>query len=223
MEAGRGTFGRNPSQNVGIALPPNGQPITGSVNRSFDIGFTVPTSRVGEMSESPARANEPAAVSSDELAEGLMLVRASTLKIIRLQLARERHDRRGALEAVDDLVARDRRLRDCLAHMPADGDQLMFRHELDAERAILNREKLSLAAEVTCKPPDRLFQPEPEPADDWLGPRDQEFEEVVEPRRRRWWLALAVPALAAGAAAGAYAIDPVEFQGWIAQLSKAVG
>ena len=42
---------------------------------------------------------------SDALAEGLMLVRASTLKMIRLQLAMERHDRRAAIEAVDDLVA----------------------------------------------------------------------------------------------------------------------
>ena len=151
-----------------------------------------------------------------------MLVRASTLKIIRLQLAMERHDRRVALEAVDDLVALDRRLRDCLAQMPADGDQLMFRHALDAERAILNREKLSLAAEVTCKPPDRLMQPEPVAADDWLGPSDQEIEVVEEPRRRRWWLVLAVPALAAGAAASAYAIDVAELQAWLAQLAATV-
>ena len=61
----------------------------------------------------------PAPVGSDELAEGLMLVRESTLKIIRFQLAMERHDRRVALEAVDDLVALDRRLRDYLGDVPA--------------------------------------------------------------------------------------------------------
>ena len=151
-----------------------------------------------------------------------MLVRASTLKIIRLQLAMERHDRRVALEAVDDLVALDRRLRDCLAHMPADGDQLMFRHALDAERAILNREKLTLAAEVTCKPPDRLVQVEQQSADDWLGPKDQMVEVVETPGRGRWWLALAVAALAAGAAASAYAIDEAELQAWLAQLAATV-
>jgi hypothetical protein len=107
--------------------------------------------------------------------------------------------------------------------MPADGDQLMFRHELDAERAILNREKLSLAAEVICKPPDRLVQPEPISSDDWLGPKDREIDQVEEPRRRRWWLALAVPALAAGAAASAYAIDPAQFQPWLTQLQKVLG
>ena len=116
------------------------------------------------------------------------------------------------------------RLRDCLAHMPADGDQLMFRHELDAERAILNREKLALAAEVTCKPPDRLVEPEPAAAaDDWLGPRSDEFDLVEEPRRRRWWLALAVPAFAAGAAVSAYAIDAAELQAWLVQVTGLLG
>ena len=175
--------------------------------------------------ESPARPQESGAVSSEELAEGLMLVRASTLKIIRLQLAMERHDRRVALEAVDDLVALDRRLRDCLAQMPADGDQLMFRHKLDAERAILNREKLSLAAEVTCKPPERLVQAEHPAEDDWLGPRPDEFVQFEEPRRRRWWLALAVPALAAGAAvsAYAYAFGVADAQAWLMQFEGLLG
>ena len=170
--------------------------------------------------ESPSRLRESAAAaSSDELAEGLMLVRASTLKMIRLQLAMERHDRRGALEAVDDLVALDRRLQDCLAQMPADGDRLLFRHELDTERALLNREKLSLAAEVICKPADRLVEGEQPPDDDWLGPHDLPIEQYDEPRRRRWWLALAFPAVAAGAAAGAYAMGLVETETWLAQIA----
>ena len=71
--------------------------------------------------ESPVRARtaEVPSIGSEELAEGLMLVRASTLKIVRLQLAMERQDRRVALEAVDDLVALDRLLRDYLADVPA--------------------------------------------------------------------------------------------------------
>src|SRR3982750_151855 len=100
----------------------------------FDLRFSLETIRVrGRMqAESPLRRDAaPALVGSDELAEGLMLVRASTLKMIRFQLAMERRDRRVALEAVDDLVALDRRLEDYLADVPT--AQLMFRRELEVE------------------------------------------------------------------------------------------
>src|SRR5215207_1437712 len=90
----------------------------------------------------------------DELAEGLLLFRAGTLKMIRLQLAMEQHDRRVALEAVDDLVALDRQLQDYLADVDGAGEQLLFRNELDAERAMLNREKLTLTAEVIFRVPE---------------------------------------------------------------------
>ena len=90
--------------------------------------------------ESPARERDvaPSSIGSEALAEGLMLVRASTLKVVRFQLAMERQDRRGALEAVDDLVALDRRLRDYLSDVPAAAEQLLFRSALDAERTMLN-------------------------------------------------------------------------------------
>ena len=164
--------------------------------------------------DSPARPSESAPpVSSDDLAEGLMLVRASTLKMIRLQLAMERQDRRGALEAIDELVALDNRLQDCLAHMPAGGDRLMFRHELDTERALLNREKLTLAAEVICKPADRLIRVEQPAEDNWLGPTDLPIE-IEEPRRRRWWLMAGLPVLVTGLAASAYLFLPAETLAW---------
>ena len=106
-------------------------------------------------SETPVWPREAEApVGSDALAEGLMLVRASTLKMIRLQLAMERHDRRVAQEAVDELVALDRRLEDYLADVSA---PLMFRRELEAERGAVNREKLTLAAGVVRR------EPAPEP------------------------------------------------------------
>jgi hypothetical protein len=131
----------------------------------------------------------PAPVGSDELAEGLMLVRESTLKIIRFQLAMERKDRRVALEAVDDLVALDRRLRDYLGDVPAP--------ELEVERAALNREKLALAAEV--------IRPEPRAVETvaraTIDPA--EFEEKEPGRRSAWWLA-AVLLLLSVAAAAAY-------------------
>ena len=132
------------------------------------------------QAESPVRRDvAPAPVGSDELAEGLMLVRASTLKMIRLQLAMERRDRRVALEAVDELVALDRRLEHYLADVPAP--------ELQVERAALNREKLTLAAEVIRSEPRpaEAVAPElaPEPA--W---EDHAVEEE-KPNRATWWLA----------------------------------
>lgn len=111
-----------------------------------------------------------APVGSDELAEGLMLVRASTLKMIRLQLAMERQDRRVALEAVDDLVEIDRRLEDYLADV---SPPLMFRRELEAERGAVNREKLTLAAGVI-----RREQAAPEP--------EAEAAEVAAPDSTQW-------------------------------------
>ena len=144
---------------------------------------------LGEMqTQSPARARDTAApIGSDELAEGLMLVRASTLKMIRLQLAMERRDRRVALEAVDDLVALDRKLEDYLGQVPS--AQLMFRHELEAERTALNREKLTLAAGV-IHGRTSVAEPEP-PAEEVAATADQwqEFEFQAEPQRRiSWWL-----------------------------------
>jgi hypothetical protein len=141
------------------------------------------------QAESPVRRDAaPATVGSDELAEGLMLVRASTLKMIRLQLAMERRDRRVALEAVDELVALDRRLETYLADVSAP--------ELQVERAALNREKLTLAAEVIRSEPraaEAAPEPAPEPA--W----EQVAFDEDKPSRATWWLAaglLLVSALA---------------------------
>ena len=109
--------------------------------------------------QGPARVRETAPpIGGEELAEGLMLVRASTLKMIRLQLAMERRDRRVALAEVDDLLALDRRLQDYLGDVPAAGEQALWRRELEAERAALDGEKWTLAAEVIRRedraPPD---------------------------------------------------------------------
>jgi hypothetical protein len=140
------------------------------------------------QAESPVRRDAaPAPVGSDDLAEGLMLVRASTLKIIRLQLAMERRDRRVALEAVDELVALDRRLERYLADVPAP--------ELEVERSALNREKLTLAAEVIRTEPRPVEQVAPDPAPEpaW---EDQAAEEE-RPSRATWWLAAILLVLSA--------------------------
>jgi hypothetical protein len=165
---------------------------------------------------------------SNELAEGVMLLRASTLKLIRLQLAIERHDRQVALEAVDDLVALDRKLQDCLKGAPTKGNGLMFRRELDSDRAALNEEKLTLGAEVLRRPPNGAEQAnakeEADPVgndDDWLGPPDLAFE-PEEPQRTRWWLAIVPIVMAAAAATSAYFVGIPDAAAWFAEAAGAV-
>jgi len=142
-----------------------------------------------------------------------MLVRASTLKMIRLQLAMERNDRRVAVEAVDDLVALDRRLRDYLDGVPAADEQLLFRRALEADRERLNHEKLTLAAEVLRRTLEPQVE-EPKAADDWPGPRDLPIEEAV-PRRSRWWLA-GIPVAASGFVVAMWFVGVAELQSWLA-------
>lgn len=98
--------------------------------------------RVGEMyMDSSVRLRETStAARSNEFSEGLTLLRASTLKIIRLQLAIERHDRLAALAAVDDLVALDSQLQDYLDATPAAENQGL-RRTLDGDRFALNQEE----------------------------------------------------------------------------------
>jgi hypothetical protein len=182
--------------------------------------------------ESARRRETAMPAGSNEHAEGLMLLRASTLKIIRLQLAIERHDRNVALEAVDDLIALDRRLQNYLEAVPATGDQLVFRRELDTERAALNEEKLTLAAEVLRRPTNTVEQPDSKKAqpieqaepvradDDWLGPRNLQLE-PEEPRRKRWWLAI-VPIPAMGLAAAAYFVGVPDAAAWLTEVARAL-
>ena len=149
-------------------------------------------------SETPVKQREAETpVGSEELAEGLMLVRASTLKMIRLQLAMERRDRVVAQEAVDDLVALDRRLEDYLADVSA---PLMFRRELEAERGAVNREKLTLGAGVVRREPlpeSLIEQPAlaESPAFDTVEFADEERD----PHRAIKWIALAMVVLAIAA------------------------
>src|SRR4249919_704470 len=163
--------------------------------------------------ESPVRARAAAVpeVGSDALAEGLMLVRASTLKIVRLQLAMERQDRRVALEAVDDLVALDRLLQDYLADVPAAAEQSRLSDALDDERAMLNREKLALASGIVRREPVTLPVEAPivvEP--EIVAWHDFDFTPVEErrPHRAILWFALVLAALAAAAGAAWMVIGP---------------
>jgi hypothetical protein len=160
--------------------------------------------------------------SGNEFAEGLMLLRASTLKMIRLQLAIGRSDRRVVLESVDGLVALDRRLQDYLETVPATGEQLMFRRELNFERAALNEEKLTLAAEVIRKPLNSEERSDHEEAAGRIVEPDGDWHALdgpERPRRSLWWPAT-LPVLAGALAAATYFLSVGDAAAW---LSAALG
>lgn len=141
-------------------------------------------------------------VGSEVLAEGLMLVRASTLKVIRLQLAMERRDRRVALEAVDDLVALDRSLEQFLTNVPAADDDGLFGNVLELERSALNVEKHTLAAGIS----NRGWEVETvEPEVALEAEADWTYDEL-EGGRWRWWRPVAIIAVIVGIACGAYVL-----------------
>lgn len=148
-------------------------------------------------------------VGSEELAEGLMLVRASTLKVIRLQLAMERRDRRVALEAIDDLVALDRSLEDYLAQVPSAQDDGLFSNVLELERSALNVEKYTLAAEISTKwqvapsEPEAMEISEPEVAEGAVGADWTPYYEE-EPESPDWWRRAAILVAVLAIACAAY-------------------
>ena len=160
------------------------------------------------------------------LAEGLMLVRASTLKVIRLQLAMERGDRRVAIAAIDDLLALERRLEACLANAPPFPHQRDVEQDLQLDRSALNCEKLTLAAEIRrnadgqvlfqSSVPDEphdvhlISQPLPaEPATGTFAERQPWVAHPHEPRPRWWWL-LGLMLLFAVVAAAAFLFGAFE-------------
>lgn len=87
------------------------------------------------------------AVSSRELTRGLMLLRASNMNVIRLQLAMEQRDRRQAMEALDGLVALDGEIRDFIEDMPPkDAAAEALGRRIDAQKTAIASEKFILAA-----------------------------------------------------------------------------
>lgn len=87
------------------------------------------------------------AVSSRALARGMLLLRASNMSVMRLQLAMERRDRRLALETLDSLVALDGEIRGLVQGLPAaDGIVADMARRLDDQRSALASEKLVFAA-----------------------------------------------------------------------------
>jgi hypothetical protein len=158
--------------------------------------------------DNAARSSEPAIpISSNETSEGFMLLRASMLKLLRLQLAIERHDRPVALASVDDLIALDRRLQVYLNRFPATAEQLMFRRELECEQASVSKEKLTLAAGILRKSSNSVEQPylveeaaDSAQADNHWSGRRYAFD-AQEARRGRRALAIVLILMALVAAA----------------------
>lgn len=103
----------------------------------------------------PLRPDRP--VGGDELARGLTLIRASALKMARLQVAMERRDRRLVLETMDDLVSLDDEIRDLVDQIPRSDSEIdLLESELEAQRAALAREKLALVGGVSRREFRRL-------------------------------------------------------------------
>jgi len=75
------------------------------------------------IDKSVSAVRPPEAPDGEPLVEGFTLLRASALKLMRLQLAIARNERLAAAEAVDGLLALDRRLGEFLAAFPPAGDR----------------------------------------------------------------------------------------------------
>lgn len=82
---------------------------------------------------------------AEALAQGLLLARASTINLARLQLAMERCDRRAAIETLDELLTIERRM-GALAGDLAPDDLRDEAGELDEQHRALAVERLVLAA-----------------------------------------------------------------------------
>jgi hypothetical protein len=88
-------------------------------------------------------------IGSKALARGLLLMRASAINVVQLQLAMERRDRKAALRTVDELMRLDRRIDEYLCELPDPEEGIVAEREaLDAQGRALAREKLILAAEA---------------------------------------------------------------------------
>lgn len=107
------------------------------------------------------KGNQAPPIGGNELAHGLMLVRASAMNVARLHLAVEGQDRRRLLQSMDELVALDREIDDFVAEIPTSDTRLESRQdELTALRQTLARDKLLLGAGISR----RAMQEDPAPA-----------------------------------------------------------
>ena len=155
----------------------------------------------------------PSPVSEADLARGMLLLRASNMNVVRLQLAMERRDRRLAMEALDGLVALDGELSGLIGDMPPPGAEYSaLARRLDDQKVALASEKLVFAA---GRAGPALARASSAPAYTEIpsppAPEEAEFfaEEDEKPARGARWIALAATILlllALGAAGAYYAL-----------------
>lgn len=177
------------------------------------------------IDKSVSAVRPPMEPDGETLVEGLTLLRASALKLIRLQLAISRNERIAALEAVDGLLALDRRLRDYLGAFPTIDHQSALARGIDADRSALNDEKLSLSAEILCRrhevsePLNTAYDSDPVEYDEDLPPS---AATLPAPKHRgSQWLAFAL-VLVAGVAAAAWVVASGDPAAWMAPISGLV-
>ena len=144
---------------------------------------------------------------SEALLQGLMLLRGSALKMIRLQLALVRDDRRIALQVLDDLMALDRQLEDHLNTIPLSSDELARWSRLNTDTAALRQEKLTVAAEILCRRTNGTEQLRECEESIWTEPvgeaPDEPRHEVEHSHHRRTWSVIAAILLLAMCVAAA--------------------
>ena len=115
----------------------------------------------------------PAEPGASDLVRGMLLLRASNMNVMRLQLAAERQDRQSAMAAMDELFGIDRELDQFITTMagplPAEENRRdMFERQrrlLASERMVLARGKLgpAIAPEAPSPGPGPLPECEPSP------------------------------------------------------------
>lgn len=153
----------------------------------------------GQIAESldfhePGWSDQPASVT--DLARGLMLLRASNMNVIRLQLAMERSDRRTAMEALDGLVALDREIGGFIGE-PPDPELSAMARRLDGQKTVIASEKLIFAAGKrgpTIAPGNRVpppaapaeVEPGPEEIAAYAAPYVDEYPDEEAAPRRAW-------------------------------------
>lgn len=196
--------------------------VAGSLRPTATLALPDAQNRVGRMYlDNSARLSGTALGDRNEaLFQGLLLVRASTLKMIRLQLALVRNDRRVALNALDDLVALDHRLHDHLNTIPMTSDELARWRKVDADASALTQEKLTIAAEISCQRTSQTEQARVEEDVTSLQagdvPHEGEFQEEP-PSRRRLWLVIATIVLLTGLVTGGFIVAPIVAP-WLGQM-----
>lgn len=129
-------------------------------------------------------------VMAQDLARGLIYLRASNMQVMRLQLAQEQQDRRAVMAAMDELVGLDRALGRFIDSIPDPGLAEIGR-ELDAQKSALVAERLVLARGKIG--PALAPPPEPEPITALVDFADHEEERAPQ----RWLWALAALLVAA--------------------------